>query len=65
MNKSTFFKPTYPTVDREREKERLANKMAYNRDIEVTKDKLIKKIEKEEVKVEPNRFDQRKLTLFS
>lgn len=38
--------------------------MAYNGDIEVTKDKLIKKIEKDEVKVEPNRFDQRKLTCY-
>ncbi|XP_066246066.1 UPF0193 protein EVG1 homolog [Euwallacea similis] len=52
------FRATCPVVDREREKEKLANKMAYNKDILVTKEKIIRKIESEEVKVDPNKFDQ-------
>ncbi|KAL1494217.1 hypothetical protein ABEB36_009847 [Hypothenemus hampei] len=53
-----LFRPNYPVVDREREKEKLANKMAYNKDIKVTKERVLKKFEQEPVKVELNRFDQ-------
>lgn len=46
-------------MDREKEKVKLANKMAYNKDIEVKKSKVTKKILNEGVKEQDNRFDQR------
>ncbi|ERL88423.1 UPF0193 protein EVG1 homolog [Dendroctonus ponderosae] len=52
------FRPTYPVIDREKEKVKLANMMAYNRDIEVKKSRVIKKIEIDGVKEQGNRFDQ-------
>ncbi|KAF7278949.1 UPF0193 protein EVG1 homolog [Rhynchophorus ferrugineus] len=52
------YRPTKPGIDRQREIDKLANKMAYNGDINVTKAKVIKKIEMEEVKPPLNRFDQ-------
>ncbi|XP_066151920.1 UPF0193 protein EVG1 homolog isoform X2 [Euwallacea fornicatus] len=52
------FRATCSIIDREREKEKLANKMAYNKDIVVTKEKIMRKIESEEVKIDSNKFDQ-------
>ncbi|KAJ8927848.1 hypothetical protein NQ314_019650 [Rhamnusium bicolor] len=47
-----------PRVDREREKEKLQNKMAFNKDIKVSKAKIFKTDKKEEPEKEVNRFDQ-------
>ncbi|XP_030760632.1 UPF0193 protein EVG1 homolog [Sitophilus oryzae] len=53
-----IFRPIKPGMDREREIEKLANKMAYREDVHVTKSKVLKKLEKEKVELAANRFDQ-------
>ncbi|XP_050298553.1 UPF0193 protein EVG1 homolog [Anthonomus grandis grandis] len=62
VNSGAYERETYrsnvPLMDREREKDKLANKMAYNDDVKVSKSRILKKVEKEEVALEPNRFDQ-------
>ncbi|CAH1100455.1 unnamed protein product [Psylliodes chrysocephalus] len=52
------FKPIHPLVDREKEKEKLQNKMAFNSDVKVKKDKALEKKVSKEIRVEYNRFDQ-------
>lgn len=52
------FHGTVPFVDREKEKEKLQNKMAYNECIKVNPLKIFKKTEMIEEKEEMNRFDQ-------
>ncbi|CAH1977917.1 unnamed protein product [Acanthoscelides obtectus] len=53
------FRPTYPVVDREKEKEKLQNKMAFNKDITVNPVKVMTKIVESKMdKDEQNRFDQ-------
>ncbi|XP_074030592.1 UPF0193 protein EVG1 homolog [Leptinotarsa decemlineata] len=52
------FRPHHPVVDREKEKERLQNKMAYNEEIKVRKPKIFQKLVSKEDKEEINRFDQ-------
>nr|CAH7763141.1 unnamed protein product [Callosobruchus chinensis] len=53
------FRPTYPVVDREKEKEKLQNKMAYNKDIKVNPMKVMHKLVDSTMdKDEQNRFDQ-------
>ncbi|KAG5870869.1 hypothetical protein JTB14_020683 [Gonioctena quinquepunctata] len=54
------FRPQHPIIDREKEKERLRNKMAFNEDIKVRKQKIFQKLASKEDKEEINRFDQRK-----
>ncbi|KAJ8923380.1 hypothetical protein NQ315_001938 [Exocentrus adspersus] len=51
------FYPLHPRVDREKEKEKLQEKMAYNKEIKITKAKIHKKKDKEGY-VDMNRFDQ-------
>lgn len=51
--------PLHPKVDREKEKEKLQDKMAYNKSVQVTKAKVFKKKDKDE-DTAMNRFDQRK-----
>lgn len=55
-----MFHPIIPAVNREKEIEKLQNKMAYNEDIKVNISKMLKKLEKEEEKGSLNRFEQSK-----
>ncbi|XP_018569045.1 UPF0193 protein EVG1 homolog [Anoplophora glabripennis] len=50
--------PIHPKVDREKEKEKLQDKMAYNKEIKVRKAKVLKGKDKGDDEVEINRFDQ-------
>ncbi|CAG9865275.1 unnamed protein product [Phyllotreta striolata] len=52
------FKPARPAVDREKEKEKLQNKMAYNSEIKFERKRAIEKRVRRETAKEPNRFDQ-------
>lgn len=54
------FHPIVPIVDREKEKEKLQNKMAYNEEIKVNLTKMFKKMERKEDVEELNRCDQSK-----
>ncbi|XP_060522731.1 UPF0193 protein EVG1 homolog [Cylas formicarius] len=52
------YKPNHLVVDREREKDKLANKMAYNKDLAVSKEKVLEKYVEKEMESKPNRFDE-------
>lgn len=52
--------PLHPKVDREKEKEKLQDKMAYNKEIRVVKAKVFKGKDKGDEDAALNRFEQRK-----
>lgn len=53
------FVPFYPRIDREKEKQRLQDRMAYNAEVSV--ENLCKRVENKGVRGEkPSRFDERK-----
>lgn len=52
------FHHTVPFVNREKEIERLQNKMSYSEDIKVSPARILRKFESKEEKEEMNRFDQ-------
>lgn len=57
------FHRTVPVIDRQKEIEKLQNKMAYREDIKVNPSNILKKIQMKEGNEELNRFDQSEFIL--